>query len=223
MLYAGLCIAELFILFLMSRTLTREISFFLYRLTHSKKITVYLLALLFLPGTIVHELAHFFTAKLLLVYAGKIRLIPELNGQQVKLGTVQVGVTDPIRRFFIGAAPFFTGTLIVLITFILIAHFRLAGNYLALIITGYITFEVGNTMFSSKKDMEGAIELLIIILVLIALSIFLQIHIEKSLLEFLQTKSLEPIFRTGSLILAIPLGIDVIIIFLIKSLQKLLF
>lgn len=219
MLYAGVCIAELFMLFLLSRSLTRAISQLLYSLTHNKKITVYILALFFLPGTVVHELAHFFMAKFLFVYAGDIRLFPELQGHDVKLGSVAVGRTDPIRRFLIGAAPFFCGTLIIMASILLTARYEMT-NYWILALTGYIVFEIGNTMFSSKKDMEGAIELLIAAIVLFIIMYIFRLHPEQPLIAFLQTESIEPILRIGALMLAIPIAVDCTMIGLIKGLHR---
>jgi hypothetical protein len=56
-------VCEIFGLFFLSRMLTRTISHLIHSFTGSTKSIVYGVAFLFLPGTLIHELAHFFMAK----------------------------------------------------------------------------------------------------------------------------------------------------------------
>src|SRR5471030_284135 len=114
MLLVLLFLGELFFLFLLSQRLTRSLSFFFYKVTKSKKITILLLALLFLPGTFIHELAHYLMAIILFVHAEGLELIPKIQEHDVKLGSVQIERTDPFRRLLIGMAPFLFGTSILL-------------------------------------------------------------------------------------------------------------
>src|ERR1700722_1998592 len=114
MLFFTLFFIELLILFLLSRNLSRALSHFLYRISKSKNFTITILAILFLPGTIIHEFSHAIAARLLGVSVGTMEFMPQIEGEHVKLGSVQVAHSDPIRRFFIGAAPFLFGTLIML-------------------------------------------------------------------------------------------------------------
>ncbi len=159
-------------------------------------------------------------AQLLFVHAGDIRLIPELHGHEVKLGSVGIGHSDPFRRFLIGAAPFLFGTLIILTTIITGIHYDTLNKPWLLAIIGYLTFEIGNTMFSSKKDMEGAIELLIALVIIIGILLLFRIHIETPIISLVQTKSLEPLFRTCCLILAAPLVLDIVIIVAMKGISR---
>src|SRR5438045_1842305 len=114
MVYALIFLSELLILFFLSRLLTRNLSSLLYHTTRSQKATIYLMALLFFPGTVIHELSHAIMAGLLFVHTGHIELWPKLEGQHVKLGSVAIAHTDIFRRFLIGAAPFFFGTTLLL-------------------------------------------------------------------------------------------------------------
>lgn len=206
---------ELFTLFLLSKQLTRQLSYLFHRVTKNKTLTVYLLAVLFLPGTIIHELAHFLMAKILFVYAGQIKILPELQGAQVKLGSVQIAKTDPIRRFLIGASPFFFGTIIIIGTMFSLFYFNSIDNKLSLILAGYIIFEVGNTMFSSRKDMEGAIELLLVIVTITILCYLFGFRPSLNHLRFPQETS--AMIKQACFFLSMPISIDLILIGVCKA------
>lgn len=220
MLYIALLLVQIVCLFLLSKILTGELSLFFHRLTKSKRLTVYLLAFLFLPGTIIHELSHYLMAKLLFVYAGSIHLLPKIDGNNVTLGTVAIGKTDPFRRFLIGAAPFFFGTTIILLTLFCSLQADVLTNNLLLFVTTYIVFEVGNTMFSSKKDMEGALELFVALIILVSILFVTGVRIPNIpfLLEREQNMML---LQQANIFLAIPLVLDCLFIILLKSIREL--
>lgn len=222
MLYAGICALELMVLFFLSRSVTRNVSFLLFRLTHSKKLTVYLLAFFFLPGTIVHELAHFGMARLLFVYAGHIHLLPHLEGTQVKLGSVQVGKTDPVRRFLIGAAPFFCGTTLILAAIFGLVYFQQTTNVWWLLGVAYVLCEICNTMFSSPKDMEGALGLVVVVGILLGTLILLHVPVIAIVATWIQTPSLAPLWQMGALFLAFPLLLDIVLISMVGLFHRLL-
>ncbi len=164
MLHFSLFIIELLALFLLSRTLTNLLFAFFYKTTRSKKISIYLLSFLFLPGTIIHEISHAIMATLLQVHVGRMEFIPKIDGNNLKMGSVEVGHTDPIRRILIGIAPFLLGTTIILCAFFYAAQNNLFVHQLIVIIMSYLIFEIGNTMFSSKKDLEGALGIIIMLI-----------------------------------------------------------
>lgn len=169
MVYFLLFIAELLCLFFLSKLLTQLISILLLHVTKNHESTIHILSFLFLPGVIIHELSHMFMASIVFVRVGTMEFLPQVHGNTVKLGSVQIAKTDPLRRFLIGAAPLLGGTALLMILFIYLSPFF--SNLLSwqTILFVYALFEIGNTMFSSKKDMEGAIVLFI------ALGIFLGI------------------------------------------------
>ena len=171
------------------------------------------MTLLFFPGTLIHELSHYLTAKLLFVRTYGIHLFPKLEGENLKLGSVSIEKPDFFRHLLIGMAPFFTGTSILLGILYLAAHNHLLNEPLYIVIIGYMLFEVGNTMFSSKKDMEGAIELLITVVIIIAIAYFIDIRFPSFNPDFIfsnpvVTQALEK----GTLFLLVPIGIDILII-----------
>ncbi len=97
--------------------LTRRLAFFLmagiYRLTGSQQVAVVTYALLFLPGTLVHEFAHWAMAKLLGVKTGGFHILPKLtkNGE-IQLGSVDVRGGGLVEHTLIGMAPMLLGGLI---------------------------------------------------------------------------------------------------------------
>ncbi|HFQ95200.1 MAG TPA: hypothetical protein ENK30_01385, partial [Anaerolineae bacterium] len=97
--------------------LTRRLAFYLmggiYRLTGSQQVAVVAYALLFLPGTLVHEFAHWGMAKLLGVKTGGFHILPKLekNGE-IRLGSVDVRGGGLVEHTLIGMAPMLLGGLI---------------------------------------------------------------------------------------------------------------
>lgn len=216
-MYIILFFLELMLLFLLSQKLTKEISGFFHQISRNNKITIYLLALLFLPGTTVHELAHFIMAKFLFVYAGKIRLWPEASGNEVKLGSVAIGKTDPVRRFLIGTAPFIYGLTIIISVIFLLLHYNLIHLIWLDAVVGFVVFQIGNTMFSSRKDLEGTIWLLIVSGTIIAIIYFtgIRISLQKETITMLNN-----LFKQGCFYLLFPIGFDSIIILLSLIFRK---
>ncbi len=221
MFFFSLFFIELVILFLLSRNLSRVLSAFLYRFTKSKHFTISTIAFLFFPGTLLHELSHAIVAGLLGVHVGEIEFTPKVDGEHVKLGSVQIAHTDPFRRFFIGAAPFFVGTLILLGILFFAAQNHFFDNYFIVILIGYLAFEIGNTMFSSRKDMEGALELFGTIIVILITLYFLGLRLPAiNPTSLLSQPLIQEVFKRGSLFLLVPLAIDLVVILLFRPVHK---
>ncbi len=90
-----------------------------------------------------------------------------------------------------------------------------------LLLTGYAIFEIGNTMFSSRKDMEGALELLIGLFLLVLILYFTGLRLPAIDPNVLFDQPLiKQIFEKGALFLLVPLGIDIIIIALLSYIQR---
>jgi len=143
--------------------------FYLFQRFFKNKKTVYaLVSLLFLPGTIIHEFSHFFAAMILFLPVKDIKIFPEFEDRQIKLGHVLYVKKDFLRGILVGIAPFFGALLFFfgLSFFDLFPNNNLGIN-IALI---YLIFTVSSVMFSSKQD-------LVDIVYLIPLIIFLSIII----------------------------------------------
>jgi len=160
-------------LFLISKALSKHLGLLIFRLTrHNHTLTVRLMAAVFLPGTIVHEFAHASVAQFMGVPVGDIELMPVIEGNYVKLGSVKVADTDPFRRFLIGMAPVFVGLILIFTVLIMFQRFGEDWPLWAVFLVYYAIFEVGNGMFSSRRDMEGAIELFVAVAIVIGILYF---------------------------------------------------
>lgn len=213
---------EIVFLSLTSKKVHQSLGTFFYSVTRSEQATIKLFSLIFLPGTIIHELSHALMATILFVNVGKIEFTPEIHPDGIKLGSAQIALTDPFRRALIGLAPFLFG-LIILIS---IMYYLFLGSTQALkipysvwVLVIYSIFVLVNTIFSSRKDLEGTLEVgLFILAIFIALYLldFKQVFIFLENFINLQTE----FFKVISLILLIPLTINLGILSLVKLVLK---
>ena len=217
---AGLFLAELILLFLLSRSLTSAVARFFYALTGSRRATVNILAIIFLPGTIIHELAHLLVAGMMFVPVGRIEILPQIDGDEVRLGSAEIGQTDMLRRMVIGLAPIIVG-LLVMVGTLWLSYGNLSKEtpVWQVLVVLYVIFQVGNSMFSSKKDMEGAVVLIVALLIVLT-AVITAIY----LLGFwpfftdlnLPQVPLKSFFEKADLLLLVPLGVDVVFLGLAK-------
>ena len=206
------------ILFILSRELTRSISLILFHFTKSQKATIRIFHSLFLPGVLIHELSHLITAEVLFVKTHGLSLSPENFGNELRMGSVKIEKTDPIRRSIIGFAPVFVGFLIIsFANFYLLSDNSIFGLYLNYAILLLIVFEIGNTMFSSRKDLDGSIGLLLFLALALIVSYILGFRFEGAL-SFISSSSVQEVLRKGIKILFIPIIIDLIIVLVTKIL-----
>ncbi len=218
MLFIGLFVIELVILYLLTHNIYTLFFNLFYRVSRGKNIATYLLAFLFLPGTFLHELAHWLAAIILFVPVGSMTLTPKRNGGgNLRLGSVSIAKTDIMRHFIIGAAPIIVGVSIILTMLYMAFKENIFNNFLMFFLLGYVVFEIGNTMFSSKKDMEGALSLVLMLLVASVVFYFLGFRVVISgVIEFLSSPIIVDIFRRGTLYLLIPMLIDLFFILILK-------
>lgn len=227
MVYLGIFIVQLGLLFWLSRSLTLTLSRLFYRLTRSYSATVNLLAILFLPGTIIHELAHLLVAGVMLVPVGELEVMPQVEENKVQLGSVKIGQTDPFRRLMIGIAPLFSGLTIIISVLFFTKDILLTGNNGWLLVgVIYLIFQITSTMFSSKEDLSGAAALFVAIFI-IGFLVWLALFWTNNFDLLLWFTNLDLSGPKGFLILAnkillVPLGINLTLLVLIKSLSGML-
>lgn len=167
-LYTVLFILALLALYALSRLVTNAIYSAVLLVTRSRTVAIVVITVIQFPGTIIHELSHMFVAEILGVPTGKLTLVPEsVRGKQINVGSVSIAQTDPFRRYAIGLAPVYMGTVILAaIAFFLpglwisVQSIRpelliSAPQFYLFLIAGYFMFAVSNAMFSSPKDLEG--------------------------------------------------------------------
>lgn len=218
----ALFIFEFFLLFFFSRIFIRSLSLFFYQTVKSQKVTTYLLSFLFFPGTVIHELSHMFAAIILLVPVGNINLFPTFSKREVKLGSVEIAKTDPFRRAIIGFAPVIAGLAIMIGV---LWYFFFQSSFLEeplwkILIAVYVLFEIGNTMFSSKKDLEGTLELVGTIAVIVLLLYIVGVRVPETIIEKLLSEQILEFIKTVNLLLLVPIGINFLGWGVIKALNR---
>src|SRR3989344_8783127 len=100
---------EFIFLFILPRIVVKNLLELLLRITQNKNIIIRLFHFLFLPGVVIHELAHLITAETMFVKTGGLSFTPRPDEDKIMMGSVGIEKTDPIRRAVIGFAPIFVG------------------------------------------------------------------------------------------------------------------
>jgi hypothetical protein len=217
MLFLLLFFAQLLALYFTSRHLINQLFLLFFKLTKSKKISFYILSILFLPGTFIHEFSHLIAAVVTFVPVGHFSLWPEIDEEGgVKLGSVAIAHTDPFRRTFVGIAPILLGTVLLLTSIVYFTYIQsfFLNPKLAYLFIGYFVFVVSNTMFSSKKDLEHSWILLLAIAIAAAIAYYFGFFEELTLQTIQQ--SLDSVMSLGTLFLLVPLIVDLGLVILIK-------
>lgn len=106
-------------LLLLQRWIHRHLRGLAYLMTGRMQWAILVYAIILFPGVVLHELSHWLVARLLGVRTGTISLLPQMQ----KDGTLRLGYVeyyrkrslDPIRESLIGAAPLFSGTIVILL------------------------------------------------------------------------------------------------------------
>jgi len=148
------------LLFFLAEKISTQFYGLLFLLTQNKEFCLAALSAVILPGTAIHELAHFLTASILRVPTGQLSIFPTVEEEgQVKTGKLTLGKTDPFRLAVIGLAPMFIGLTVIYTTgkvfFPNIQIILDTNNWIPNILGLYLLFTTSVTMFSSNKDLES--------------------------------------------------------------------
>jgi hypothetical protein len=202
-IYILLFFIELLVLWVLATTLSGK---FLTR------IPVWLYAILFLPGTFVHEFSHFLMAKLLFVRVGKFSLIAKRTEREILLGSVSIEKVGFARKFLIRIAPvIFGATFIVLIIHIAILHSFLQ-SWQFFVFIGYAVFVVSNSLFS-VSDLKGIPFYILLSAVAILLMSALGVRINLGINQI-------EILRTMCLYLLVPIILDSMILVVLRLFKR---
>jgi len=214
MIYSVLLFVEIIILFLLSRAVSK---------TFSKFMSINLMSFIFSPGIIIHELSHLFAAAILFVPVGDMEFTPKKSGNGVRLGSIKIAKTDPIRRSMIGFAPVLMGLAIIIgIVYLFgsnVLFFQNQNPYIfiaVIFVLIYLLFAISNTMFSSKADMEGTAEILIVVFMILGVIYILGFRPPLAILDKIFTKALIELIQKSILFLLAPIIIDLVILGAIK-------
>lgn len=101
-------------LFFLQRKLHHEMQVVLLLLTRSPGATLIIFSLIFFPGVLLHELSHFFFAKLLQLRTGRFSVMPvPMPDGRLQMGFVEIERSDILRGSLVGVAPMIVGTFFV--------------------------------------------------------------------------------------------------------------
>lgn len=237
-------LASLGLLYLTRKGLTRQLGRLVRRLGGGERAYVWLWSLIFLPGTVVHELSHFLAAVMTGARTGKIEIFPSLKPSKVQprhgevgpseisekmthLGYVKMQRLGPVRGFLVGTAPLLVG-LTLLIWLASTIEFRILNSDLpagqaGFRMTGikalklYFFFTVANSLFPSWSDIKQALPLVAI--GVIAAGVLGQLGVSVSLAP---TASVLEIFDSLKSALWLSGGINITILAIIWTLNRFL-
>jgi len=167
---ALLVLLGLTLLLFTKRSMTGQLTHLIHRLGGGQRGVIITWSLIFLPGTLIHEVSHFLLAAFTGARTGRIEIFPEYLEEeaeeeldrQVTLGYVQTQRLNPIQGFLVGTAPFLLGLPFIILLSFLIRDAYAAGDYRLLIPYGYLFFTIGNSFFPSTTDIKQAIPLVVV-------------------------------------------------------------
>lgn len=166
---------------LLTRWITRHLQGLMFLLGADEEIIMYLQFALLFPGILVHEFAHWLTAKLLGVRTLGFSVWPKRKTKgKVQYGAVRIAPTDIVRGSLIGLAPLVAASLLI----IAIGRYALGTEALRQVVASgqweqvgaalsqsvrsadfwlwmYLVFAISNAMFPSASDREAWKPLLI--------------------------------------------------------------
>jgi hypothetical protein len=176
---AGFVMA-LLVLAWLSRQLSLHIQKILAIFTRSLDLAIVLFFLILFPGVVIHEAAHWVTARLVGLKPSKFRVWPKKQGKFIGLGSVTVQRGNLWQETFVGMAPLFVGTILLALIGEHIFHIfavsaALSGRQWAAgeqafaqilqtpdgVLWGYLLFAIANAMMPSASDREPVKPLLL--------------------------------------------------------------
>lgn len=173
-----LLLAQLVALYFLSRWVSKSLFILFLFVFRTRSVAISLLLALTFPGTVIHELAHLFTAEILRVPTGKLTLVPEsIRDAHIKTGSVAIAETDPFRRYAIGLAPLFAGLLVLTAIAYLMSNWSNLTNWTNWVAL-YFLFAVSNSMFSSPEDLKGFLPFVFVVGLFVGAGYFLGLRFE---------------------------------------------
>ena len=192
-----LFIGELCVLYFLKRAALKKSYPLLKRIFKYDSICVGIVALLYLPGTLVHEVSHYLVALVLNMHPSDLRLIPLVENGGIKLGHVLIEKKphDSIRSTLVGVAPVFGG----LATLWLLVQARLfpGSDIGSTLLFGYIILSVSANMFSSQQDLRDLIHLVPLALLIGIVWYLIPVKIPPPFIYFVTTIQYPLLFSIG--------------------------
>lgn len=155
-------------------------------LTGHEGVALYLYQILLFPGVALHEFSHYLAASLLGVRVRNVSLRPNVQGQKVQMGAVEIDRPDFVRALLIGLAPLVVGSVVVVLigqhifdvgavieaarandSRNMIEALRAAFRVPDAWIWFYLIFAVSNAMLPSESDREALRPMILFITVIV--------------------------------------------------------
>lgn len=175
LLYTGLFTFQLIVLYFISRISIKELFQVLRIFFSSDRIVFILVSLIFLPGTIIHELSHFLAAIAMLLHVHEVHVFPQWEKNYIKLGRVIYEKKDVIRSILVGIAPVAVGLLFFWwLSALDILSIDSIGFRILMV---YVIFVISTSMFSSKQDLIDIIYIIPFFLIVGAVIYIFQIDL----------------------------------------------
>ena len=211
---------QLILIYFLSRSTINNLFHLLRTFLKTNHLVFSLISIIFFPGTVVHELAHFFAAMMLFLRVHSINIFPKWEGNEIKLGTVLYEKRDFVRGVLVGIAPIFSG--IFFLWAIAVFNFFPSDNIFLNLLIIYLIFTISSMMFSSRRDL---IDLIYIIPFLVISYGFIYIFDIK--LDFIiHNQSLENallnFLKQVNTFLLISIGVNLTLLLLLHLVKKLI-
>jgi len=129
-------------------------------------ISEYFVYFFYLPGVLVHELTHYFSAKILGVRVSRLRIFP--------IGYVEIEKAGLLRTSLVALSPFLIGVGLFFLTTYLFMVESVFESFWGRVFFVYIIFVISNTMFLSKSDIKNS--WVLVVFVVAASFIILKIY-----------------------------------------------
>lgn len=216
-MYTLYLLGALVVLYLSKQSLVYQLSHLVWRSGGTKKFVIILWSIIFLPGTIIHELSHFFMAILVGARTGKVEIFPrslDSDTDTFVLGSVQTQKLNIVQGVLVGLAPILSGLVLVFwLSGLIFTSYNQLTSYS--IVIGYLFFTVINSMFPSRSDLNHVIPAVITLTLLFLLLFFSGVNISLDLND-LAYRLVSPLL--SGIWLAIVINIIIsILIYLVKK------
>ncbi len=159
---------SLVFLYISGQILLSQITYLVHHVGGSRKFLIIFWSLIFLPGTVIHELSHFFLAILVGARTGKIEIFPQFLEEDndsggVALGSVQTQRLNIFQGVLVGLAPFYVGLGLLVWLASSISNSYFAESYYLLFAQAYLFFTISNSFFPSRSDLAHVLPATIIL------------------------------------------------------------
>lgn len=211
-----LFIIEILALYYVSRYMLNELFYFLHFFIRRRDVIFSTIAVIFLPGTILHELSHYLAATVLFLQVGEVHIMPSWKENHLQLGRVTYRKADVVRSIIVGVAPFFGAFFFY--WFVGAFHLFPASHIVVTFLFGYLLFSVSANMFSSKQDLVDLIYIIPLFLIVGVLFYITNVRISLSVPDtWLQ--NMADLLQRVNIYITISIAIHTVMIVIFKSLR----